>query len=77
MILKGLMRASPDYYKFEWIDHGEDLIRADMEEVYTSEGEGTQVVAWCVSPRVCVRPTTPNKWGTACPAKVFSKAKNG
>ncbi|KAK3614415.1 hypothetical protein LTR22_027788 [Elasticomyces elasticus] len=71
LLLKGKMRAAPDYYEVTWAKSGEEFVRANDEEI--QGGQGRQEILWYVSPRVRVRGTKDGEWLVCARAKVFTK----
>ena len=71
IVLKGQLRAAPDYYTARWPKHGELVNPAAMEEMHSGEGE--QEVAWSVSPVLRKKPTQDATHMVVCFGKVFSR----
>ncbi|KAK5712187.1 hypothetical protein LTR17_018053 [Elasticomyces elasticus] len=70
LLLKGKMRAAPDYYGLTWAKSAEEFVRAYDEEIH--RGQGRQEILWCLSPRVKVRGTKDGEWLVCARTKVFT-----
>jgi len=71
LILRGKMRAAPEYYEWVWAYSGMPF-NANMEDL--RQGNGRREVEWAVTPRIKVKETKESTvWETVTLAKVFTK----
>ncbi|KAK3673843.1 hypothetical protein LTR78_006398 [Recurvomyces mirabilis] len=71
LILKGRMRAAPEYYDWSWARTGQPFNHL-MEDL--RQGSGWRQVEWAVTPRIKVKETKGSEeWETVTLAKVFTK----
>lgn len=71
LVLKGLLRAAPDYYMITWPKSGAGVNRDRVEELHPGPGE--QEIVWGLSQLVQKRAKPNEEWEVVAQGKVLSR----